>query len=198
MSKRGWHLLPVCVLVELQNQWSRSRAALEVEPNRVREILGERTPHLETKSWQRPPIAVRADHARTRHEASLPESKVLSRVWLCALMDCSPPGSSVHGISQARILEWAAISFSRGSSRPRESNPGLLHCRWILYHLSHQGSPVPLKAALCLSSLLGFNPVQLELEESRRRPKNKHKETNTTSSPHPTCPYSKTLCLRFT
>ena len=33
-------------------------------------------------------------------------------------MDCSPPGSSVHGISQARILEWVAISFSRESSRP--------------------------------------------------------------------------------
>ena len=31
-------------------------------------------------------------------------------------MDCSPPGSSVHGILQARILEWVAISFSRGSS----------------------------------------------------------------------------------
>ena len=35
-------------------------------------------------------------------------------------MDCSPPGSSVHGISQARILEWVAISFSRGSSLPRD------------------------------------------------------------------------------
>ena len=35
---------------------------------------------------------------------------------LCDLMDCSPPGSSVHGISQARILEWVGISFSRGSS----------------------------------------------------------------------------------
>ena len=34
-------------------------------------------------------------------------------------MDCSPQGSSVHGISQARILEWVAISFSRGSSQPR-------------------------------------------------------------------------------
>ena len=33
-------------------------------------------------------------------------------------MDCSPPGSSIHGISQARILEWVAISFSRGSSDP--------------------------------------------------------------------------------
>ena len=35
-------------------------------------------------------------------------------------MDCSPPGSSVHGTLQARVLEWAAISFSRGSSRPRD------------------------------------------------------------------------------
>ena len=35
-------------------------------------------------------------------------------------MDCSPPGSSVHGIFQARILEWVAISFSRGSSRSRD------------------------------------------------------------------------------
>ena len=35
-------------------------------------------------------------------------------------MDCSPPSSSVHGILQARILEWVAISFSRASSRPRD------------------------------------------------------------------------------
>ena len=38
----------------------------------------------------------------------------------CNPMDCSPPGSSVHGISQARMLEWVAISFSRGSSRTRD------------------------------------------------------------------------------
>ena len=39
---------------------------------------------------------------------------------LCNPVDCSPPGSSVHGILQARILEWVAISFSRGSSQPRD------------------------------------------------------------------------------
>ena len=39
---------------------------------------------------------------------------------LCKPMDCSPPGSSVHGILQARILEWVAIPFSRGSSQPRD------------------------------------------------------------------------------
>ena len=39
---------------------------------------------------------------------------------LCSPMVCSPPGSSVHGILQARILEWVAIPFSRGSSWPRD------------------------------------------------------------------------------
>ena len=39
---------------------------------------------------------------------------------LCDPMDCSPPGSSVYGIFQARVLEWVAISFSRGSSQPRD------------------------------------------------------------------------------
>ena len=39
---------------------------------------------------------------------------------LCDPVDCSPTGSSVHGLLQARILEWAAISFSRGSSQPRD------------------------------------------------------------------------------
>ena len=47
---------------------------------------------------------------------------MLSRVRLCDPMNCSPPGSSLHGISQARILEWVATSFSRGSSRPRDRN----------------------------------------------------------------------------
>ena len=46
--------------------------------------------------------------------------KSLSRVQLFATMDCSPPGSSVHGIFQATVLEWIAISFSRGSSQPRD------------------------------------------------------------------------------
>ena len=40
-----------------------------------------------------------------------------------------------------RILEWVAISFSRGIFSTQGSNPGLLHCRQMLYHLSHQGSP---------------------------------------------------------
>ena len=54
-------------------------------------------------------------------------------------MDCSPPGSSVHGILQARILKWVAIPLPQGIFWG--SNLGLLHCRQILCHLSHQGSP---------------------------------------------------------
>ena len=102
---------------------------------------------------------------------------------LCDPMNYSPLGSSVHGILQARVLEWVAIPFSRGSSQLRDQtqfsctgrqilyrvsqglikpwnspgkntgmgnhsllqgifptrglNPSLLHCRQILYHLSH-------------------------------------------------------------
>ena len=45
---------------------------------------------------------------------------VLSHSWLWEPMDCSPPVSSNHAIFQARILEWVAISYSRGSSQPRD------------------------------------------------------------------------------
>ena len=102
-----------------------------------------------------------------------------SCLTLCDPMGCSPPGSSVHGILQARRLECSAMPSSRGSSQPRdqtqvcrqilyqlshqrnlktlawvaypfsrgifptqELNGGLLHCRWILYKLSYQQSPL--------------------------------------------------------
>ena len=117
-----------------------------------------------------------------------------SCLTLCDPMDCSLPGSSVHGVLQARILEWVAMPSSKGSSQPRNrtyvsstagrffthwatwetlqphglygpwnssgqntgvgslsllqgifptqgSNPGLPHCRWILYQLNHKGCP---------------------------------------------------------
>jgi len=47
---------------------------------------------------------------------------------------------TVHGILQARILEWVAIPFSRGIFPTQESNPGLPDCRQILYQLGHKGS----------------------------------------------------------
>ena len=57
---------------------------------------------------------------------------------LCDPMDYSLPGSFVPGIFQARVLEWGAISFSRGIFLTQGSNLGLLQCRQMLYHLSHQ------------------------------------------------------------
>ena len=53
---------------------------------------------------------------------------------LCGPMESNPPGSSVHGILQARILEWVAISFSRGSSWPRDQTHVSCIGRWILYY----------------------------------------------------------------
>ena len=108
------------------------------------------------------------------------DSNLLVNVAQSCLPLCDPMDYTDHGILQARILEWVAFPFSRGSSQPREqtqvshiaggfftswatgkhkntragnlsllqgifltqeSNQGLLHCRRILYHLSHQGSP---------------------------------------------------------
>ena len=60
-----------------------------------------------------------------------------SCLTLCDPMDCRLPGSSVHGILQARILEWVAISSSRGYSQPRdETHVSCVSCmgRQILYH----------------------------------------------------------------
>ena len=54
---------------------------------------------------------------------------------LCNSVECSLPGSSVHRISQARILEWTAISFSRGSSRPRVRTSNRYQNPWVLKSL---------------------------------------------------------------
>ena len=56
-------------------------------------------------------------------------------------MDCTPPGSSVHGDSPGKNTGVGCHAFLQGMFPTQGSNPGLLHCRWILYHLSQQGSP---------------------------------------------------------
>jgi len=68
---------------------------------------------------------------------------LVAQPWatLCDPMDCGPPGSSDHSISQARLLEWVAISSSRGIFLTQGSNPGVSCTAGRLYHLSHQGSP---------------------------------------------------------
>ena len=57
---------------------------------------------------------------------------------LCDPTDCSPPGSSVHGILQARTLEWGSHFLLQGVFPTQGLNLGLLHCKQILYLLSYQ------------------------------------------------------------
>ena len=119
------------------------------------------------------------NHPNVRPSCTLVCSVAQSCPTPCDPMDYSLPGSSVHGILQARILEWVAVPFPQGIWSPalqacfllsespgkpkntgvgslsllqqifltQESNQGLLHCRWILYQLSYQGSPKGLLAA---------------------------------------------------
>ena len=70
-----------------------------------------------------------------------------SRPTVCDPMDCSLPGSSVHGIFQARILEWVVISFPRGSSGPRNQTHVSCVCcigRRIPYHCAMWEAPLSL------------------------------------------------------
>ena len=63
-----------------------------------------------------------------------------SCLTLCDPKDCSPPDSSVHGILQARILEWVAMPSSRGSSQPRDqTHVSCIECGFL--PLSHLGVP---------------------------------------------------------
>ena len=58
---------------------------------------------------------------------------------LCDPMDCSPPGSSAHGDSPGKSIGVGCHALLQGILPTEGSNPGLLHCSQILYHLSHQG-----------------------------------------------------------
>ena len=73
-------------------------------------------------------------------------------------MDYSPPVSSVHGDSPGKNNEVSCHTLLQGIFLTQGSNPGLPHCRWILYHLSHQGSPRTGVGSLSL--LQGIFPTQ--------------------------------------
>ena len=60
---------------------------------------------------------------------------------LCNPMNCNPPDSFVHGDSPGKNTGMGCHALLQGIFPTQGSNAGLLHCRWILYQLSHQGSP---------------------------------------------------------
>ena len=66
---------------------------------------------------------------------------IQSCLALCDPIDCSPPGSSFHGDSPGKNTRVGCHALLQGVFPTQELNPGLPHCRWILYHLSHEGSP---------------------------------------------------------
>ena len=94
-------------------------------------------------SWAPKSLQMVTPAMKLKDTCSLEESVKVTQscLTLCNPRGCSLPGSSVHEILQATILEWVAVPFSRGIFPTQGSNPCLLHCRRILHHLSHQGSP---------------------------------------------------------
>ena len=105
-------------------------------------------------------------HATCRHAQSCP--------ILCDPMDCSPPGSTVHGIFQIRIMEWVAISSSRASSWTRDSTHiSYVSCigRWILYHWATWEAPFSHISyyrilSRVFSAILQFSSVQFSSVQS--------------------------------
>ena len=73
-----------------------------------------------TCEWLVTVVTYRFEKEMLFSKESLGGSDLVTKCDSCDFMNCSPPGSSVHGISQTRILEWFAISFSRGSSWLRD------------------------------------------------------------------------------
>ena len=111
---------------------------LKLSPNRWKLVLrGYRWKQWHT-SWGGKKSGFWSQSPACAHSRSLQ-----SHSTLCDPMDCSPLDSSVHGILQARILQWVAMLSSRGFSWPRDWTTSHISCtdRQILYHLRHLGTP---------------------------------------------------------
>ena len=115
-------------------KWSRSVVSNSVRPHGLQ-------PTRLLRPWDSPGKSTGVGcHCLLQFMKVKSESEVAqSCPTLSDTMDCSPPGSSVHGILQARGLEWGAIAFPGDLPNPG-IEPCLLHCRQTLYCLSHQGS----------------------------------------------------------
>ena len=104
-------------------------------------------------------------HLGTQHQVQLSclisaaaSTKALqSCLTLCNPIDGSPPGSSVHRILQARILEWVAISFSMSHLRLLEKNPSPL--RLMLTTVPNRGSILPIQPKISFLGISYLNPI---------------------------------------
>ena len=121
-----------------RNSWVRRHS---VQGGREHRCVRARIPPL---SW----TCNRWQERASRQDLSGKQTFLLSHFsrcpTLCDPRDCSPPGSSVRGVLQARILQWVAMPSSRGSSPPRDRTwVSYVSCigRQVLYHECHLGSP---------------------------------------------------------
>ena len=112
-----------------------------------------------------------------------------SCLTLCDPTDCSPPGSSVHRILQARTLEWAAMASSRGFSSARDrTRISYVSCNgsWVPYHSHHVGSPLLALSYLKSSSGFSHDILQKNSKELFSQPnissKNQNETKNTSST----------------
>ena len=106
-------------------------------------LLGRQCQHVHTLTHVYTGVPAHAcsyTHRNDTHMCVCAKS-LQSRPTLCDLMVCSLPDSSVHGILQARILEWVSVPSSRGSSQPRDRTQVYHIASWILYQLSYKGNP---------------------------------------------------------
>ena len=104
------------------SQWTWWRSVIQkAHPVSKRMCLWSCARHSQRSNMECLSVTLKANLMLLKSER---ESEVAqSCLILCDPVDCSPPGSSVHGICQARTLEWVAIPFSRGSSWPRDRTP---------------------------------------------------------------------------
>ena len=125
------------------------------------------------------------------------------KVTQSCLTLCNPMDYTVHGILQAGILEWVAFPFSRGIFPTQGSNPGLLHCRRILYQLRYQGSPYLDICSNTIQQVSGKLIFLIRLTFKSNRLWIKQITLHSTGGPHPisgktlrdwTCPKKREAC----
>ena len=139
LSDRVWHShLPAALRVgevkcNIQDSfWSSDLGVMRFP------VEGTRSPHLKLGQ---PSLALAVNLTYWKPRKKVANFGQIKRSLNCVWLFVTP-WSLVHGILQARIMEWVAIPFSRGSSQPRDWTQRPLHCRWILYQLSHQNTGV--------------------------------------------------------
>ena len=93
----------------------------------------------------------------------------ISRAQLCNPIDWSPPDSSVHGIFQARMLEWVAISSSRGSSWPRDgAHVSCVSCTDRQYHQECQDISLELEYSRAKRPAYGFREIWYSMDFQKK------------------------------